>query len=458
MLLDRLHAPRQIAKQPVDALEGRLCAAPPLFQAGQLRRHLRRFLLQRLALLPQDFQLRLPRVQAAVRLAVLRLKARRLFALLRNGLALGLARVLVARRLRLPLLQAPLDALRLGFHLLQRRAQRGCLAFAQPPLLAARLQLRRQLLDGAAQRIGFPLRLLQIRFQLRQPALGLAQLALQRQRAFAGRLAARHRGAMEALAVRREEIRMHVAQRQPLRVDGILRQIAVPQLGQHRFQRAPKAVQHFHGIAQRRYAGLPNRIVAGLEELALRIGVNQECRPAVAGLQHAHAFFRRAPAFHHHVIQLFAQKLVHHAFVLAAHFNEVRQRAHRSHRRPQRSRLQQPPHRVGGVAVIANQRLQRVAPAQHGRLFAAQLVGLCAARAFVAALGLQRLAQRRNLLLQPLHRRICRCKAQPRLARLHAQVFLLNARLAHLRFQPLRFAFQRGQAFFALRNVVARVA
>jgi len=79
-------------------------------------------LLQCLALLPEGFELRLPRVQTAICLAVLRLKACGFLALLRNRLALGVSRVLVARRLRLPLLQAPLDALGLGFHLLQRRA------------------------------------------------------------------------------------------------------------------------------------------------------------------------------------------------------------------------------------------------------------------------------------------------------------------------------------------------
>ena len=42
-------------------------------------------------------------------------------------------------------------------------------------------------------------------------ALGLAQLALQRQRAFAGRLAAGHRGVVEALAFRREEVGVRIA-------------------------------------------------------------------------------------------------------------------------------------------------------------------------------------------------------------------------------------------------------
>ena len=177
LLLDRLHAPVEIGKEPVDALEGRFRAAPPLLQSGQFRGHLRRFLLQRLALLAQDLQLCLLRVQSALCLRVLGLKARGLFALLRNRMALGLARILVARGLRLPLLQAPIDSLNLGFHLLERCAQVGRLALSLPPLLASRLQLRRQLLNSPGQPICLGLRLLQLRVHPGQPAFGLAQLA-----------------------------------------------------------------------------------------------------------------------------------------------------------------------------------------------------------------------------------------------------------------------------------------
>ena len=55
--------------------------------------------------------------------------------------------------------------------------------------------------------------------------------------------------------------------------------------------------------------------------------------------------------------------------------------------------------------MIANQRLQRIAPARSRRLFAAQLVGLRrAARSLRSRLACKRLAQRGNLRLQPLQR------------------------------------------------------
>ena len=60
-------------------------------------------------------------------------------------------------------------------------------------------------------------------FELGQPGLGLAQFALQRQRTFAGRLAAGHRRVVEALALRRQEVGVRVARGQPLRLAGVLR-------------------------------------------------------------------------------------------------------------------------------------------------------------------------------------------------------------------------------------------
>ncbi len=163
---------------------------------------------------------------------------------------------------------------------------------------------------------------------------------------------------------------------------------------------------------KRRHARLVDLGVTRLEELALRIGVDEEGRAAIACLQQPNALFRDAPALHHHVIQLFAQKLVHHAFVLAAHLNEVRQRANRRHGGTERSRLEQAPHRVGGVAMIANEGIQRVAPPFYGCLFAAQLVGMGAPCMFDGPLRLQSLAQRPDLRLQTLYVCVCRLKAQ----------------------------------------------
>ena len=138
-------------------------------------------------------------------------QSQHLLALLADVDALGLAGVLIASGLRRPLLQPPLNALRLTFHLLQCRALVGGVALGQPALLAQRLQLRGLLRDGRNQRRGFGLRLRQLDLQFAQTVLGFAQLALQRQRAFAGRFAAGHRGVVEALALRCQKKCVRVA-------------------------------------------------------------------------------------------------------------------------------------------------------------------------------------------------------------------------------------------------------
>ena len=267
-------------------------------------------------------------------LRVLGLKPRRLLALLGNRLPLGLARILVARGLRL--------------HSSSRRSMRcvsASICFNAAPRLAASLSACRRSSPRVSscavsssiargQRLRFGFRLRQFCLQPRQPALGLAQIALQRQRTLAGRLAAGHRGAMEALALRREEICVRVAQGQPLRLDGSSTRYPFRSLGRIVSSERPKP---FSTLMASRSGVTPGSFTAArrsFEELALRIGVDQECRAPVAGLQQPHALFRVAPALHHHVIQLFAQKLVHHAFVLAAHLKKVRQRAHRRHAWP----------------------------------------------------------------------------------------------------------------------------
>jgi hypothetical protein len=99
LLLDGQHAPLQVGMEPVDALEGRLRAAPSLFKAGQFRSHLRSFLLQ-----PSRFcakgQLRLQLIERSLGLRVLCFKPRQSLRAFARWSALGFARVLVARGLQ----------------------------------------------------------------------------------------------------------------------------------------------------------------------------------------------------------------------------------------------------------------------------------------------------------------------------------------------------------------------
>ena len=123
---------------------------------------------------------------------------------------------------------------------------------------------------------------------------------------------------------------MCVLTRQTLSQRGSLHQIAIPELRQNHFQRAPKSIEYtnLHPSAASHLA--PAIAYSRLfEQIVLRGVVNQERRAAVyARLQHAHALFSRVPALYDNVIQFVAQKFVDNALVLAAHFNEIGQRAY----------------------------------------------------------------------------------------------------------------------------------
>ncbi len=155
LLLNSQHSPLQIGVQPVDALEGCFRAAPTLFQPGQLCSYLCSFLLQSFALLAQNCQLRLLLFMRCLSRCVLGLEALRLFAFLLDYGVLGFARILVAGGLRSPVLHAPVDALRLCFHLLQRRALIGGIALGNPAFFAASFEQSCEFLDSPCQRGGF---------------------------------------------------------------------------------------------------------------------------------------------------------------------------------------------------------------------------------------------------------------------------------------------------------------
>ena len=106
-------------------------------------------------------------------------------------------------------------------HALGLRLPSGC--SSAPRLAASASSPRRSSLRASSCAVsssmvrvssdGFCLRCARLGFQLGQLAFGLAQLALQRQRAFAGRFAAGHRRVVEALALRRQEVGVRIARR-----------------------------------------------------------------------------------------------------------------------------------------------------------------------------------------------------------------------------------------------------
>ncbi len=107
--------------------------------------------------------------------------------------------------------------------------------------------------------------------------------------------------------------------------------IPVAQLGQNHLQRLAEAFQYANTIFQTHNAlrlRQRRRIVRSRRKCSLRIlRVHQKGRPSVdpagSGLEQAHALVCRIPAFHHDVVQLIAQKLIHHRLILLADFQEI---------------------------------------------------------------------------------------------------------------------------------------
>ena len=78
----------------------------------------------------------------------------------------------------------------------------------------------------------------------------------------------------------------------------------------------------------------------------------------------------------HDVVQLVAQKSIYYGFVFAGHFQEVGEGAYRSQAAAQRIGLEQLAHGVGGIAVLADERLQRVTASGQGGHLGAQAIAL----------------------------------------------------------------------------------
>ena len=276
---------------------------------------------------------------------------------------------------------------------------------------------------------------------------------------------------METLAAGGEEEAFEVAGGQFLRLPGIFDQVSIPELGKDGLERAAESVQDLDCFLERRHSGTAN-VTAAVAVVAVAVatvgvavsvgmvlGVNEEGGAAIAArLEQADALFGGAPAVDDQVVEFIAEELVDHAFVLAADFEEVSEGADWGHAFAQRAGLEQAAHGVGGVAVVADERLQRVAAAGDGCVFAAELIGAGAEGVFFAAPCLQGLAQFGDLGLEALECIGRRLEVEAGLPALHAEGFKLVAGLAHLGVEAVGLAFQSGEALFALGYAVARVA
>src|ERR1017187_5202674 len=242
-------------------------------------------------------------------------------------------------------------------------------------------------------------------------------------------------------------------------VGRIIDDIAILELGQKRLEGPTEAIQDADRIFQWRNSRATDGVVAPFEKAALGGIVNQEGGASIdARLQQPYALFGSSPTFDHDIVQLIAQELVDHAFVLAAHFKKIGKRAHGSHILAQRTGLEQAAHRVSGITMVANQGFKGIAPSCGGGLGAAELVCLSPQRVFLRAPCQQTLAQCGDLAFEPAKRFRSGLKAQLGLAALHAKVLQFVPRLFQFSGKAFSLALQGCQAFLGLRCAVARVA
>src|SRR5271170_8302713 len=110
------------------------------------------------------------------------------------------------------------------------------------------------------------------------------------------------------------------------------------------------------------------------------------CAAIDIGLQQAHAFICRVPAFHHDVVKFIAQEFVDHALILAVNFEKIGECADGRKTAAQRVRTKKLAHRVRRVAMLADERVEGIMAASERGMFGAKLItpppGLGFRRAF----------------------------------------------------------------------------
>jgi hypothetical protein len=387
------YSPLQVSAHALNPGEGGLGAPFALLQSGKLRGDGGRPLLGLIAKVAALLHALPHRKDPILRCGMLQLQAADFVLLLFDDRLAGGAQLLVARALRHPVLQAAIQPRGLGLHLAEGRTLVGAFALHAAPLFAGFIGAPAQIFQQPREGARLDLRLFQLGLHLGQTPLRISQLALQGQRPSQARLAAGHSHVVKTFPGGREEKGVGILQREGSGLLRIRRDKTVAQLGQNRLQRAAETVQHADAVFQphhSRHRALNLRCDSGEGELGLRVlGMNQKRRPAIdAALQQTHAFIGRVPAFHHNVVQLVAEKSIDNSFIFAGDLEEIGQGAHRGQSSAEGVRVEQLAHRIRGVAVLPDARLERVAPAGQRGDLGPQLVAPPLCLVFLTSPGL----------------------------------------------------------------------
>ncbi len=98
--------------------------------------------------------------------------------------------------------------------------------------------------------------------------------------------------------------------------------------------------------------------------------MHQECRaPVDVGAQQAQAFVGGVPRLDHDEVQFVAQEVFDDALIARFDFEEIGEHAGGSVPSLHGARLKKPPHRLGGVTVLGNDRFERTLLAERSGVF-----------------------------------------------------------------------------------------
>ena len=141
--------------------------------------------------------------------------------------------------------------------------------------------------------------------------------------------------------------------------------VTIPKLRQDHFERLTESVQHANRVLQRDdrivERGVVQAFIRDKRKLCLRVfRMHEECRaPVDVGAQQAQAFVGSVPRLDHDEVQFVAQKVFDNALIAGLDFEEIGEHTGGSVSSLQRARLKKPPHRLGGITVLGDDRFER---------------------------------------------------------------------------------------------------
>ena len=260
-----------------------------------------------------------------------------------------------------------------------------------------------------------------------------------------------------------EEKRVRTGERELARHRGIGHDVSVAQLGQNHFERLAESVQHANRVLQRKDRVVERSVVMAFirdkRKLRLRVlGMDQECRaPVDVGAQQAQAFVGGVPRLDHDEVQFVAQKVFDHALIARLDFEEIGEHAGGSVSSLHRARLKKPPHRLGGITVLGDDRFERSLLAQRRGVFGADGVEVLLGFVLGRTLALEGLTQARDLGGQAAGALRNAFEFQSNLAALSAEGFRLRRGGCDLGSQTLLLAADARQPLLGLRELIAEV-